>query len=65
MTSLFTKQNNFSLVKIQRTCGKNTVGKGEIAHIKQFLLFLHLGELTTIFIKLKIVVCKLFQFGKS
>ena len=43
-------------------------GKGEIAHNEQFLLFPKcffylLEELSAIFIKFKIVVCKLFQSG--
>ena len=46
---------------------ENTVGKGEIAHNEQFLLFpqcfLSFGELSAIFLKFKFVVCKLFQFG--
>ena len=46
----------------------NTVGKGEIAPNKQFLLFPQclfylFGELCTIFIKYEIVVCKFFLFG--
>ena len=48
---------------------ENTVGKGEIAHNEQFLLFplcflpfIYLcGEL---FIKIKMVAFKLFQFGR-
>ena len=47
---------------------ENTVGNGEIARIEQFLLFHSVfypfGELSAIFIKFKIVVCKLFQFGR-
>ena len=43
--------------------------KGEIAHNEQFLLFPQffnfLGELSAIFIKFKIIVCQLFQFGKD
>ena len=46
---------------------ENTVGKGEIAHNEQFLLypsvFYPSEELSAIFIKFEIVVCKLFQFG--
>ena len=46
---------------------ENIVGKGEIAHIQQFLLFtwcfLPAWRNFTIFIKFKIVVCKLVQFG--
>ena len=44
-----------------------TLGKGETACNKQFLLFpqcfLPFEELYAIFIKFKIVICKLFQFG--
>ena len=44
---------------------ENTVGKIKIAHNKQFLLFPHsvfywFWELSAIFIKYEIVVCKLF-----
>ena len=44
-----------------------TVEKGEIACNEQFLLFPQcffypFGDLSAFFIKLKIVVCKLFQF---
>ena len=44
-----------------------TVGKGEIARNSNFS-FSHsvlypFGDLSAFFIKLKIVVCKLFQFG--
>ena len=43
-----------------------TLGKGEIARNEQFLLFpqcfLPFGELSTIFIRLEIAVCKLFHF---
>ena len=43
------------------------VGKGEIARDEQFLLspqcFLPFWRPLYLFIKLKIVVCKLFQFG--
>ena len=45
---------------------KNIVGKGEIAHNEQFLfsrsVFYPHKVLSAIFIKFKIVVCKLFQF---
>ena len=37
---------------------ENTVGKGEIAHNEQFLLF------PQCFVEFEIVVCKLFQFGR-
>ena len=37
-----------------------TVGKGEIARNSVFYPF---GDLSAFFIKLKIVICKLFQFG--
>ena len=47
---------------------ENTVGKGEIAHNEQFHLFpqcfLLFWITPAIFIKFKIVICKLFQFGK-
>ena len=49
---------------------ENTVGKGEIARIEQFLLFPQCfllfwrTQLPGIFIKFEIIVCKLFQFGK-
>ena len=48
---------------------ENTEGKGKIARNKQFLLppppvfFYPFGELSAIFNKLGIIVCKLFQFG--
>ena len=48
---------------------ENTVGKGEIACNKQFLLphsvFYLFGELSAIFIKSEIVVCKLIQFWRT
>ena len=48
---------------------ENTAGKGEIVLNEKFLLFpvffYLFGELFAIFIKLKIVVCKLFQFGRD
>ena len=52
---------------------ENTVGKGEIARDEQFLLFITsnfffshsvfypFGELSVIFIKFEIAICKLFQ----
>ena len=47
---------------------ENNAGKGEIARNKQFLFFYcafyPFGELTAIFINYKIVICKLFQFGR-
>ena len=47
---------------------ENTVGKGEISRNEQFLLFHSvfylLEELSAIFIKLEIIVCKLLQFGR-
>ena len=48
---------------------ENTMGKGEIARDEQFLLFPHsvfysFGEFPAISNKFRIVVCKLFQFGK-
>ena len=47
---------------------ENTVEKGEIARNEQYLLyptvfFYPFIELSAIFIKFKIVVCRLFQFG--
>ena len=47
---------------------ENTVGKEEIAHNEQFLLFPQcfkpFGELSAIFIRFEIVICKLFAFGR-
>ena len=45
---------------------KNTVGKGEIAHNKQFSdsVFYPFGELSAFFIRLEIVICKFSQFGR-
>ena len=48
---------------------ENTVGKGEIARNEQFLLFpqrflTRLENFPQIFNMYKIVVCKLFQFGR-
>ena len=44
------------------------MGKGEIAHKEQFLLFpqsfLPFGELSAIFTKPEIVDCKIFQIGR-
>ena len=44
-----------------------TVGKGEIAVTSNFSfshsVFYPFGDISAFFIKLKIVVCKLFQFG--
>ena len=46
----------------------NTVGKGEIARHEQFLIFRSVfypfGELSAVFIKFEIVVCKPFLFGR-
>ena len=47
---------------------ENTVGQEEMARNEKFLLFPQwlshpFGELSAIFIKFEIVVCKLFQFG--
>ena len=46
---------------------ENTVEKGEIAHNEQFAfshsIFYRFGELSAIFIKLKIVVCEFIRFG--
>ena len=53
---------------LQNKIFDNIVGKGEIAWNKWFLLsssvFFPFGELSAILIKLTIVLCKLFQFGK-
>ena len=57
---------------LQHKSFESTVGKGEIARNEQFLLFAQIFffffhpfvELSAIFIKLKIVVCKLFQLGR-
>ena len=48
---------------------ENCVGKGEIAHNEQFLLFPQcffypLEELSSILIKFEIVACKVFQFER-
>ena len=47
---------------------KNTVGKEEIGRNEQFLLFPQcfytFGLHSATFIKFKIVVCKLFEFGR-
>ena len=48
---------------------ENTVGKGEIARNEQFFSFSHsvfysFGYLSAIFVKFKIVVCKLFLYGR-
>ena len=48
---------------------ENTVGKGEIARNEQFLLFPQFffylpAKLSAIVIKSKIIIWKLFQFGK-
>ena len=47
---------------------ENTVGKGEIARNEQFLLFpqcfLPIWITFCHFVKLEIVVCKVFQFGR-
>ena len=63
----FLKQG-FVLTCVQQKSLENTVGKGEIARYEQFLLFpqcfLLFGEISTFFIKSKIIVCKLFQFGR-
>ena len=47
---------------------ENTVGKGAIARYEQFFfsqsVFYPFGELSAIFIQLKIVICKLSQFWR-
>ena len=53
---------------LQSKSFENTVGKGEIACNKQFLLFAtvfstHLENLLPFFIKFEIVFCQLFEFG--
>ena len=50
----FLRFRSTSLLKTQR-------GKGDIARNSVFFPF---GELSAIFIKFEIVVCKLFQFGR-
>ena len=51
---------------LQYNSFEDIVGKGEIARNVQFLhfhsVFYSFGELSVIFIKVEIVVCKLFQF---
>ena len=52
---------------LQYNSFENTVGKGEIARNEQFLLFptvffYPVRELSAIFIKFKVVVCKPFLF---
>ena len=53
-------------LRVRSTSLLKTVGKGEIVPNEQYLLFpqhfLLLRELSTIFIKFKIVVCNLVQF---
>ena len=53
---------------LQYNSFENNVGKGEIARNEQFLLFpqcfYRFGELSAIFTKFKIVVCKLFRIGR-
>ena len=47
---------------------ENAVGKGEIAPYTNFSLFCSVlypfGELSTICMKIKIIITKLFQFGR-
>ena len=54
-------------LRVCRTSLLKTLGKGEIARNKQFLLFLvfstHLKN-SAIFITFEIAVCKLLQFGR-
>ena len=61
--ALFSALFNFPLVFtcLQYKSLENTGRKGEIAHNSVFYAY---GELSAIFIKLKIVVRKLFQFGR-
>ena len=51
----------FVFMCLQHRSFENTVGKREIARYSVLNLF---GELSAIFIKLGIVVCKLFQFER-
>ena len=48
---------------------ENTERKGEIAHMSNFSfshsVFYPLRELSPVFIKFEIVVCKVFQFGRT
>ena len=60
-------QNKPWILRLQYKSFENTVGKGEIARNKQFILFCSVfylsRDLFAMFIKFEIVVCKLFQFG--
>ena len=53
---------------LQNNSFENTVEKGEIALTSNFSfshsVFYHFGELSSIFIKSEIAVCKLFQFAR-
>ena len=43
---------------------RNTVGKEEIACCEEIVLFHRVGNFSAIFIKLQIVYCKFFEFGR-
>ena len=53
---------------LQYTSFENTEEKDEIAHNEQFLLFQQcfypFRELSAIFIKFEIVICKVYQFER-
>ena len=55
-------------LRVCSSCLENSVGKEETARKEQFLfphfVFLQFGEISSIFINSKIVVCKLVQFRK-
>ena len=57
-------------LRLQFVCKsfENTLGKGKITHNEQFLLshsvFYPFGEFSSVFIKVEIVVGKLFQSGR-
>ena len=60
-------KGTLTLSQTSHTSLLKTLGKGEIACDKQFLLipqcFLPFGELSSVFNKFEIVLCKLLQFG--
>ena len=76
MLSIWTTLKNFMACStlsqtspcLQYKSYENTMGKGEIAHNEQFFLFPQFfhpfGELSAIFIKFEIVICKLFQLER-
>ena len=65
-TCLTLSQTTLVFTCLQYKYFENTVGKGEITCKEQFLLFHRVSypfrELSAIFIKFEIVICKLFQF---